>query len=712
MVSKMQEDKKYNEDNYESFRNNEEQKLELDLVSDDFSDISSSSVESIRNYDYISDAHRPDTLDDSSFTELYLENTQQRRGSGDHSTGMMSGAVMICNRPELSPSLSGSRQSSVRQKLESLAKGPQRSYMGLKNNYQQPLSRPSRGFQAMYLEDNDSEFVNSGSSATLRHFYGQAGSWLRLKPQENVNLSIEKNSVTSSKERYSILSSIITPSAESQLNEDIQMTDSNVLQDMTDMKLGMKIDLIEDENDLSHHQTNVSCNFKTFNHNDVTVLEQAKEITQKDLESQVDPVADLSAAPIPSFVLSSCGNRSVGIDSSEGFPSNAPSSLDVHWASPLSKFDRYSCGVDRTQSDRAIEIPILSFQRPHMRGFHFAWISFFVAFFTWFAIAPLLKEIKQSLGLNHEQIWLSNVLSSTATIFCRLFVGPMCDVFGARWVMASILIISAIPVMLTGLVSNATELYILRFFTGIAGASFVTCQYWTTSMFTREISGTANSLVAGWGNLGGAFAQVVMGSALFPLLKLVYGGFGGSQKESLDAADKAWRVAFVVPAAMSLVMAVIVIKYSDDSPKGNLIKMRRLGLIPRSQVTVKMKEAARNSNTWLLAVHYGCCFGVEVTMTAGAALFFSEMFLLSTESSAAIASIFGWLNLFARGFGGLISDIMNVNFGMRGRLLWQVITLVGEGILIVAFSFTKTLGGAIATMVLFSLFVQSAEVSH
>ena len=80
----------------------------------------------------------------------------------------------------------------------------------------------------------------------------------------------------------------------------------------------------------------------------------------------------------------------------------------------------------------------------------------------------------------------------------RLVLGPLCDKYGARLCMASILLVSAIPCAMTGLVESAEGLYIARAFIGIAGASFVACQYWTSSMFSREVAGTANALVAGW----------------------------------------------------------------------------------------------------------------------------------------------------------------------------------------------------------------------
>uniref|UniRef100_A0A7S3PUF4 Major facilitator superfamily (MFS) profile domain-containing protein n=1 Tax=Chaetoceros debilis TaxID=122233 RepID=A0A7S3PUF4_9STRA len=390
---------------------------------------------------------------------------------------------------------------------------------------------------------------------------------------------------------------------------------------------------------------------------------------------------------------------------------NGPSlqpAVDIQWASPDSKYERYACRVDREQGDKAVEIPLFLFQRPHMRGFHFAWMSFFVAFFTWFSLAPLLGEIKLSLHLNHEQIFMSNVFSSAGTVICRLIAGPLCDRFGARIIMSATLVVGAIPVMATGLVNTAAELYILRLITGVAGASFVVTQYWTSCMFTREIAGTANSLVAGWGNLGGGLTQIVMGSALFPLFKVIY---SYSSSDEREVADRAWRIVFIVPAILSLAMAVLVMKFSDDSPKGNYRKLKRLGLMPRVQAMKAVKDAATDMNTWLLFVQYACCFGVEVTMTAGLALYFIDEFKQSTESAAALASIFGWMNLFARGLGGFISDIMNVRMGMKGRLIWQFVSMLAEGAMLIAFAYVKTLGGAIGTMVLFSLFVQSTEGS-
>merc|ERR1712232_1084144 len=102
---------------------------------------------------------------------------------------------------------------------------------------------------------------------------------------------------------------------------------------------------------------------------------------------------------------------------------------------------------------------------------------------------------------------------------------------------AIILCAASIPTACTGLVNTAWGLAILRLFIGIAGGTFVMCQYWSSRMFCKEVVGTSNALCGGWGNLGGGVTQLIMGSALFPLFKVIYSG----------DSTKAWRTVSVVP---------------------------------------------------------------------------------------------------------------------------------------------------------------------
>ena len=382
----------------------------------------------------------------------------------------------------------------------------------------------------------------------------------------------------------------------------------------------------------------------------------------------------------------------------------------MHEASWDSKYATYACRVDKSQEDRSVEIPIFSMARPHMRAFHFAWFAFFFAFLAWFAITPLLAEVQISLDLSHEQLWTSSIAAVSGAVVTRCFAGVFCDIYGARWVFcffflqtnsfikghqfvtllplmylhnvllyirwmsAVVLFICGIPTMFTGLVNTTAGLSALRLVTGIGGSAFVTCQYWTSTMFTKEVAGTANALAAGWGNLGGGVAQIFVGSILFPMFKAIYTAAG---KE--DPADLSWRTCCIIPGLMCTVFTIFIIKYSDDSPKGNYTKRKHLGLMQKPSAMKHIKAAVRDHNTLLLLIQYGCCFGVELTTSNAAALYFKTEFELSTEAAAAVASTFGWMNLFARGLGGFLSDISNAYRGMRGRLVWQFVCFLLEG---------------------------------
>mmetsp|Transcript_20977 Transcript_20977/g.45524 ORF Transcript_20977/g.45524 Transcript_20977/m.45524 type:complete len:506 (+) Transcript_20977:140-1657(+) len=365
----------------------------------------------------------------------------------------------------------------------------------------------------------------------------------------------------------------------------------------------------------------------------------------------------------------------------------------------IKKYDTYYVNVDPDQDDKATEIKLLSFKRPHMRAFHCSWMGFFTAFFIWFAIAPLLPEIKNTLGISKQQIWTSNICSVAGTVFMRFINGPMCDKYGARILMGVLLMLCSIPCACTGLVNSAASLATLRFFIGLGGSTFVCCQFWTSRMFTKEVAGTANALVGGWGNLGGGVTQIVMGTLLFPLFKLGM------------SPEKAWRTVCIVPAVVGFCLGFLIIQISDDAPKGNYKDMKKNGTMPEVSAAASFRSGAANINTWILFVQYACCFGVELTMNNAAASYFKSKFELTTESAAAIASIFGWMNLFARGVGGYVSDKANSKMGMRGRLIWQTGLLVVEGCLVFVFSNSNSLAVAIIIMVFFSSIVQSAEGS-
>jgi MFS transporter, NNP family, nitrate/nitrite transporter len=306
------------------------------------------------------------------------------------------------------------------------------------------------------------------------------------------------------------------------------------------------------------------------------------------------------------------------------------------------KYRVYGINIDKEQNDTGTEINLCSFTRPHMRAFHCCWWAFFIAFIIWFAVTPLLSEIQMDLGLTKKEIWTSSIAGVGGTIIVRILLGPLCDKYGPRLLFLLVLCAASIPTACTGFVNSALGLAILRGFIGIAGGSFVMCQYWTSVMFCKEIVGTANGIVAGWGNLGAGVTQLVVGAILFPLFTVIYD----------EDTEKAWRTVCVIPAFIAFTTGVIVYSISDDSPKGNYSELKKNDVFPEVSVLKSFKDGTLNYNTWIMFIQYACCFGVELTMNNATALYFQEEFNLNTTTAAATASLFGWMNLFARGLGG------------------------------------------------------------
>ena len=133
--------------------------------------------------------------------------------------------------------------------------------------------------------------------------------------------------------------------------------------------------------------------------------------------------------------------------------------------------------------------------------------------------------------------------------------------------------------------------------------------------------------------------------------------------------------------------------------------------MPNLSATTSFRRGVWNLNTWLLFLQYGACFGVELTMNNAAATYFVDQFDLATEMASAVASVFGFMNIFARGLGGYISDKANAHTGMKGRLIVQLVLILLQGACILVFAVMQELWSAILLLAIFSVFVQAAEGS-
>ena len=110
------------------------------------------------------------------------------------------------------------------------------------------------------------------------------------------------------------------------------------------------------------------------------------------------------------------------------------------------------------ERDKADRINLCSCAPPSMRSFHLgkrscqpphpspshsnpthppphhtpAWFSFFICFIAWFAPAPLMPVIKQSLHMTKAQVHYSHLASIGSTVLIRFVIGGWVDVCGPK----------------------------------------------------------------------------------------------------------------------------------------------------------------------------------------------------------------------------------------------------------------------------------------
>jgi NNP family nitrate/nitrite transporter-like MFS transporter len=432
-----------------------------------------------------------------------------------------------------------------------------------------------------------------------------------------------------------------------------------------------------------------------------------------------------------------------------------------YWAAKSDDYDKLG---------KKKSIQLWRFDRPHMRAFHFAWLAFLLCFITWFAIPPLYPTLKKprcadltselcvkciadfgggdsedmafdkkcmvcspyaskngagcgGLGLNKDQILLSNVVSVMGTIFARIGIGGVADAIGVRASYSGLLLTCAIPAFCVAATDSYDAFTGVRFLISFIGASFVLTQLWTSVMFSSNIVGTANATSAGWGNLGGGIA-----GALIPAVfrSFISNGYTNEQ---------AWRYTLAWPPATLVAVGVGIWFLTDDVPQGTYSDLKKKekerkaaadyvddgkdtgGEEPASIAARSIVLASRNWRTWVLFVAYAYCFGVEVSVYGNLPLYFSTAYNLEQADAGLAASLFGLFNLFARSAGGILSDVLSKSpmfgGGVRGRIWANFFAATPMGIMLIIFSsLTKDangLGGTLGCLCAWAFFLAATE---
>jgi len=185
---------------------------------------------------------------------------------------------------------------------------------------------------------------------------------------------------------------------------------------------------------------------------------------------------------------------------------------------------------------------------------------------------------------------------------------------------------------------------------------------------------------------------------VMPLIFAAIVGFGYTKAE-------AWRYAMIVPGVMMLIIAFLYWKYTKDTPNGNYDEVGyNVGKSTKTDWSV-----LADWRIWALTIGYAMCFGMELTFDNVASLHFVDSFHLSQSTAGFWAGIFGFMNLFARALGGIVSDKVGGKFGMRGKGLLLAGVLFLEGVGLILFAQAGSLMVAIITMLTFALFLKMSN---
>lgn len=351
-------------------------------------------------------------------------------------------------------------------------------------------------------------------------------------------------------------------------------------------------------------------------------------------------------------------------------------------------------------AEKAARIDFFTFSTPQMRAFHMSWAAFFLCFFAWFGAAPLMAVIRDELALSEAQVGNIVIASVAVTVIARPLIGRLCDWIGPRKAYSGLLILGSLPVMGIGFAQSYETFLLFRLAIGGIGASFVITQYHTSRMFAPNVVGSANAITAGWGNMGGGATQVVMPLLFSGFLVMGLGDFWS------------WRLSMFAAGVICLCTGIAYYFLTQDTPAGNFDELREQGypvVDSGESAEGSFWMACKDYRVWLLAIIYGACFGIELTMNNILSLYFTDYFDMGIKMAGLIAGSFGLLNLFARPLGGFMGDKSAVVFGLRGRVLWLFTALMCEGIALIIFSRADTITAAIVTLLPMSILVMMAE---
>merc|ERR1719163_1428874 len=135
----------------------------------------------------------------------------------------------------------------------------------------------------------------------------------------------------------------------------------------------------------------------------------------------------------------------------------------------------------------------------------------------------------------------------------------------------------------------------------------------------------------------------------------------------------------IVPAIMHL-GSVAFIMAARDLPDGSYAELEAMSAKQKTKGAGNVAVLGfSNTNALIMLLTYGMCFGVELCMNNKLVPYFTRYYGMKPTTAGPLGACFSLMNLFARSWGGILSDWANQKCGIRGRIasMWIVQTIEG-----------------------------------
>lgn len=269
-------------------------------------------------------------------------------------------------------------------------------------------------------------------------------------------------------------------------------------------------------------------------------------------------------------------------------------------------------------------------------------LAFTLCFASWMINGVLVTYLVNNGIFKWSSVeigWLLGVPVLVGAVF-RLPVGILTDKYGGRWVMTSILLISAIPMFFLSMANSYIMFLLLSFGFGLAGSSFAAGVAYTSLWFPKEKQGTALGIF-GAGNMGAALTTLFAPN----LLRIL---------TDYNTNFEGWRNLPRIYAAVLIITAIVFFIFSENktSPEVKTISQR---LAP-------LKE----NRVWRFGLYYFVVFGSFVALTQWLIPYYVNVYSMSIVAAGIMTTAFNLPSGFVRIAGGILSD----KVGARTVLYW------------------------------------------